>query len=148
MESGARNVDNILTNTLLPEISRLILEQMADGTQADVIRVGMARMDRSTYSTMERPRDVSRRCAASRTGRRVNGQYSQANRPMLVETALAKDELLLERFSAARRRLSPFHYTLDLLSENPSVAAAEVLQKAGQRDNQGGPRRIGSSMGW
>ena len=32
VESGARNVDNILTNTLLPEISRLLLMSIADGT--------------------------------------------------------------------------------------------------------------------
>ena len=31
VESGARNVDNILTNTLLPEISRLILGRIAAG---------------------------------------------------------------------------------------------------------------------
>jgi type VI secretion system protein VasG len=31
VESGARNVDNILTNTLLPELSRRVLESLADG---------------------------------------------------------------------------------------------------------------------
>jgi type VI secretion system protein VasG len=31
VESGARNVDNILTNTLLPEVSKLLLEQMVAG---------------------------------------------------------------------------------------------------------------------
>jgi type VI secretion system protein VasG len=31
VESGARNVDNILTNTLLPEVSRQILGKMAEG---------------------------------------------------------------------------------------------------------------------
>jgi type VI secretion system protein VasG len=31
VESGARNVDNILTNSLMPEISRLILEAMVEG---------------------------------------------------------------------------------------------------------------------
>jgi type VI secretion system protein VasG len=30
VESGARNVDNILTNTLLPEVSRRILSRMAE----------------------------------------------------------------------------------------------------------------------
>ena len=34
VESGARNVDNILTNTLLPEISRRILGKMAGGRKA------------------------------------------------------------------------------------------------------------------
>jgi len=42
VESGARNVDNILTNTVLPEISRRILAEMAEGRRPETIRVGMA----------------------------------------------------------------------------------------------------------
>jgi type VI secretion system protein VasG len=42
VESGARNVDNILTNTLLPEMSRMILEQIAAGRKLGSIRVGVA----------------------------------------------------------------------------------------------------------
>ncbi|HEX6534363.1 MAG TPA: type VI secretion system ATPase TssH [Gemmatimonadaceae bacterium] len=41
VESGARNVDNILTNTLLPEISRLLLEQIAAGARVAAIRVAV-----------------------------------------------------------------------------------------------------------
>jgi len=41
VESGARNVDNILTNTLLPEISRELLERMATGDRLGEIRVGV-----------------------------------------------------------------------------------------------------------
>jgi type VI secretion system protein VasG len=41
VESGARNVDNILTNTLLPEVSRQLLEQLAEGTKVATIRVGL-----------------------------------------------------------------------------------------------------------
>ena len=41
VESGARNVDNILTNTLLPEISRELLERMAAGDRMSGIRVGV-----------------------------------------------------------------------------------------------------------
>ncbi len=41
VESGARNVDNILTNTLLPEISRELLERMAVGDRLSAIRVGV-----------------------------------------------------------------------------------------------------------
>jgi type VI secretion system protein VasG len=33
VESGARNVDNILTNTLLPEVSKLLLERMVAGNR-------------------------------------------------------------------------------------------------------------------
>lgn len=39
VESGARNVDNILTNTLLPQISRRILAGMAEGQKLSRIEV-------------------------------------------------------------------------------------------------------------
>ncbi len=41
VESGARNVDNILSNTLLPEISRLLLASMAEGSRPTALRVGV-----------------------------------------------------------------------------------------------------------
>ena len=41
VESGARNVDNILTNSLLPEVSVRILEQLATGAQIGSIQVGV-----------------------------------------------------------------------------------------------------------
>ena len=41
VESGARNVDNILTNTLLPEISRQLLGRMATGESMERIHVGI-----------------------------------------------------------------------------------------------------------
>jgi type VI secretion system protein VasG len=41
VESGARNVDNILTNTLLPDISRQILGRMAEGEKLSAIQVGV-----------------------------------------------------------------------------------------------------------
>lgn len=42
VESGARNVDNILTNTLLPDLSRRLLAVMAAGEKLGSIRVGVA----------------------------------------------------------------------------------------------------------
>ena len=39
VESGARNVDHILTGTLLPEISREVLGRMATGDGAKTLRV-------------------------------------------------------------------------------------------------------------
>lgn len=42
VESGARNVDNILTNTLLPDISNRILTLMASGEKQDSIVVSIA----------------------------------------------------------------------------------------------------------
>jgi type VI secretion system protein VasG len=50
VESGARNVDNILTNTLLPEISRQILSRIAEGQRLESIHVGVA-MDGSFQYT-------------------------------------------------------------------------------------------------
>ncbi len=42
VESGARNVDNILTNTLLPEISKQILGRMAEGERLSSMHVSVA----------------------------------------------------------------------------------------------------------
>jgi type VI secretion system protein VasG len=39
VESGARNVDNILTNTMLPDLSRQILSRIAEGTAAERVEV-------------------------------------------------------------------------------------------------------------
>jgi type VI secretion system protein VasG len=41
VESGARNVDNILTNTLLPQISRRLLAGMAEGQKLSNIHVSV-----------------------------------------------------------------------------------------------------------
>ena len=41
VESGARNVDNILTNTLLPELSRQLLGGMAERERVSAIRVSV-----------------------------------------------------------------------------------------------------------
>jgi type VI secretion system secreted protein VgrG len=54
--------------------------------------------------------------------------YSQANRPMRVDTALGTDVLLLEGFSGSESVSSPFAYTLDLLSEDASVDPTKVLR--------------------
>jgi type VI secretion system protein VasG len=50
VESGARNVDNILTNTMLPDISRQILGKMAEGERLSSIRVGIGERGAFTYS--------------------------------------------------------------------------------------------------
>jgi type VI secretion system protein VasG len=39
VESGARNVDNILSNTLLPEMSRQILGRLAEGKTAENVSI-------------------------------------------------------------------------------------------------------------
>jgi type VI secretion system protein VasG len=42
VESGARNVDNILTNTLLPDISKQLLGKIAEGLKPEAIHVIIA----------------------------------------------------------------------------------------------------------
>ncbi len=49
VESGARNVDNILTNTMLPEISREILSRMAEETLTEKVKVGVSPEGRFVY---------------------------------------------------------------------------------------------------
>jgi type VI secretion system protein VasG len=50
VESGARNVDNILTNTLLPEISRQLLGRMAEGEKLSSIHVGVGENGQFVYA--------------------------------------------------------------------------------------------------
>ena len=57
VESGARNVDNILTNTLLPEISRLLLEAIAGADRPAAVRVGVDDAGDLTYDVTPVARD-------------------------------------------------------------------------------------------
>lgn len=41
VESGARNIDNILSRTLLPELSAMLLARLAEGQQIEKVQVGM-----------------------------------------------------------------------------------------------------------
>ncbi len=50
VESGARNVDNILTNTLLPDISRKLLAGMVDGAKLSSIQIGVDQVGSFVYS--------------------------------------------------------------------------------------------------
>jgi type VI secretion system protein VasG len=50
VESGARNVDNILTNSLLPDISRQLLTRMAEGEKLSAIHVGIGADGQFSYS--------------------------------------------------------------------------------------------------
>jgi type VI secretion system protein VasG len=52
VESGARNVDNILTNTLLPEISRQLLGWMAEGRKVTGIKVSVGPEGAFVYETV------------------------------------------------------------------------------------------------
>jgi type VI secretion system protein VasG len=50
VESGARNVDNIITNTLLPEISRQLLSRIAEGQRLESISVTVGADGSFVYS--------------------------------------------------------------------------------------------------
>jgi type VI secretion system protein VasG len=49
VESGARNVDNILSNTMLPEISRQVLARMAEEAPLERIKIGVGPESNFTY---------------------------------------------------------------------------------------------------
>jgi type VI secretion system protein VasG len=50
LESGARNVDHLLSNSLLPEISRQLLTRMVEGEPLQRITVGAAETGEFTYT--------------------------------------------------------------------------------------------------
>jgi type VI secretion system protein VasG len=50
VESGARNVDNLLTNTLLPELGRLLLQALVDDSRPVAVRVGVDEKGAFTYA--------------------------------------------------------------------------------------------------
>jgi type VI secretion system protein VasG len=53
VESGARNVDNILTNTLLPDVSRGLLTGMAEGRSVKSIHVTIGEAGAFAYQMVE-----------------------------------------------------------------------------------------------
>jgi len=50
VDSGARNIDNILTGTVLPEVSGHVLERMAAGGGISAIRIGAGEDGHFTYA--------------------------------------------------------------------------------------------------
>ena len=50
VESGARNVDNILTNTMLPDVSRYLLGRMAERQKPAAIHVSVGESGAFTYA--------------------------------------------------------------------------------------------------
>src|SRR5262249_14544435 len=50
VESGARNVDNILSNSLLPDISRQLLASMAAGERLKSVHVSVGENGAFVYS--------------------------------------------------------------------------------------------------
>jgi type VI secretion system protein VasG len=50
VESGARNIDNILTNTMLPAVSRLLLRSLVEENPPRAIRIGVGDDGEFTYA--------------------------------------------------------------------------------------------------
>ena len=48
-DSGGRMVDNIMTNTLLPELSRAVLTRTLDGSELTHVNIGMGENGQFTY---------------------------------------------------------------------------------------------------
>jgi type VI secretion system protein VasG len=65
VESGARNVDNILTNSLLPDISRQLLGRMAEGEKLQSIRVGIGPEGEFVYSSPDEPHAIADQAASA-----------------------------------------------------------------------------------
>lgn len=55
-------------------------------------------------------------------------RYTQADRPMRVDTVLDEDVLLLQAFSGREGVSTPYHYDVQLLSEDPELSARDLLR--------------------
>lgn len=55
-------------------------------------------------------------------------EYTQADRPMRVDTELEEDALLLASFTGRERVSAPYEWEVRLLSEDPSIAAEDLLR--------------------
>ncbi len=53
VESGARNIDNILTNTVMPDVSRLILQWLMDDSRPDAIQVSVGEGGHFEYTGVD-----------------------------------------------------------------------------------------------
>lgn len=56
------------------------------------------------------------------------GTYTQAERPLTVSTQLGEDVLLLQGYSGEEGISMPFSFTLDLLSEDPTIKGEQLLR--------------------
>jgi type VI secretion system secreted protein VgrG len=55
--------------------------------------------------------------------------YTQADRPIRIDTPLGEDTLLLESFSGAEYVSQPFRFQLEMVSQSASLALDDLLQK-------------------
>jgi type VI secretion system protein VasG len=50
VESGARNVDHLLSNTVLPELSRTLLSRLAESEALECVFISVSSEDTFTYA--------------------------------------------------------------------------------------------------
>jgi type VI secretion system protein VasG len=81
VESGARNVDNILTNTLLPDISRKILGSMAEGEKMILRRQPLRRRSFRPFHNPPLPGAGLRPQAASAKQRNESALWPSTHKP-------------------------------------------------------------------
>jgi len=55
-------------------------------------------------------------------------QYTQANRPLRLNTVLDEDALLIHAFSGVEAISSPYSFRLSLASEDPQLSATDILR--------------------
>ena len=61
---------------------------------------------------------------------KLNMNFTQENRSLLIDTPLGKDVLLLSKFSGTEKISAPFSFHLELISENRSIAFENIIGKA------------------
>ncbi len=115
VDSGARNVDNILNGTLLPEISESVLSRMGTGEAVTRISVGVDEAGKFTYApSPEAPARAIQR-------RRDLPLFSDDNRLLKLTTPLGKDALLVLGFKGTERVSGLFEFVIDLVGERASM---------------------------
>ena len=122
VESGARNVDNILTNTLLPDISRQLLGRMAEGEKV----TECPRRHRSRWGVCIQL-TVTPSGGATSWGRAL---YTAKTSLFTFTTPLGQDKLLLKGFQGSEGISRLFRFELDLLSEDPGIAYTQIIGKS------------------
>ena len=112
VESGARNVDNILTNTLLPEISRRILAGLAEGQK---LRRSRCRSARTVSSCTLR----------IRTWETLHNRVDSIR----IYTTLGDDVLVPRSFDGSEGISRLYEYRVDLASESATINATDIVGK-------------------
>ena len=112
VQSGARVVEGILTQTLLPELSRELLEKIADGIMC---REGRRdRLPTTALSTISSENEKP-------------WLRSQQDRRLKLTTPLGEDVLLITGFTGDEELSRSFSYDLELASTDGNIAFNDII---------------------